>query len=86
LAATSSHEKTLDRMITITSVLVCARLDRMATKKPVTTRWEITLIRQRGKVLGFVEATDEKAAIEEAIKVFQITEGWQQKRLVARRA
>jgi hypothetical protein len=59
----------------------------MATKKPVPTthRWEITLIRERGKFLGFFEATDEASAIEEAIKVFQITNPEQQKRLIARR-
>jgi hypothetical protein len=56
----------------------------MAAKKQYT--WEITLIRQRGRFLGFVKAPDVETAIEEAIKVFQITEGWQQKRLVARRA
>jgi hypothetical protein len=46
------------------------RSDRVTTKKRATTthRWEITLVRERGKFLGFVEAADEKAAIEEAIR------------------
>jgi hypothetical protein len=44
-----------------------------------------TLIRERGKFLGFVEAADEKAAIEEVIKVFQITNPEQHERLTARR-
>jgi hypothetical protein len=61
----------------------------MATKRPANTktthRWEITLIRQRGQFLGFVDAPDEASAIAEAITIFQITEPWQQKRLVARR-
>jgi hypothetical protein len=64
--------------------LKCERdADTMATKKQYT--WQITLIRERGKLLGHVEAPDEKSAIEEAIKAFQITNPEQQKRLIARR-
>jgi hypothetical protein len=59
----------------------------MADKRPEKKlySWEITLIRERGNLLGHVDAPDEKAAIEEAIKVFQITNPEQQKRLFARR-
>jgi hypothetical protein len=61
----------------------------MAAKRPANTntthRWEITLIRQRGKFLGFVQATDEKTAITVAIEQFAITNPEQQKRLIARR-
>jgi hypothetical protein len=61
----------------------------MATKRPAKTkatyRWEITLIRQRGQFLGFVDTPEERAAIEEAIKVFEATNPEQQKRLIARR-
>jgi hypothetical protein len=59
----------------------------MAAKKPAKKihTWEITLIRERGKLLGHVDAPDEKAAIEEAIKVFEIMNPEQQKRLIARR-
>jgi hypothetical protein len=38
----------------------------MAAKRPAKTKathtWEITLIRQRGQFLGFVDAPDERAA------------------------
>jgi hypothetical protein len=40
----------------------------MATKKPPAKKvhmWEIVLIRERGRFLGYVEAPDEKAAIED---------------------
>jgi hypothetical protein len=56
----------------------------VAAKKPAKTthRWEITLIRERGKFLGFVEARDADAAIK--IEQFEITNPEQQKRLIAR--
>jgi hypothetical protein len=61
----------------------------MATKRSAKTKttpkWEITLIRQRGQFLGFVDTPEERAAIEEAIKVFEATNPEQQKRLIARR-
>jgi hypothetical protein len=45
--------------------------------KMVGDAWRITAsalsIHQRGRFLGFVEAPDEKAAIEEEIKVFGVT-------------
>jgi hypothetical protein len=53
----------------------------MATKKQY--RWAITLIRQRGKFLGYFEALDQETAIKKAIKHFQIKDQQQQKRLVA---
>jgi hypothetical protein len=42
----------------------------MAAKRPAKKlySWEITLIRERGKLLGHVDSPDEKAAIEEAIR------------------
>jgi hypothetical protein len=55
----------------------------VATKKQY--EWAITLIRKRGKFLGYVEAPDEKAAIVEAIKHFEIKDREQQKRLSAQR-
>jgi hypothetical protein len=59
----------------------------MAAKKPTkqTHTFEITLIRERGKFLGYVEAPDEKAAIAEAIKQFEIRNPEQHRRLIARR-
>jgi hypothetical protein len=42
----------------------------MASKPKKQYTWEITLIRDRGKLLGHVEAPDEKAAIEEAIRIY----------------
>jgi hypothetical protein len=46
----------------------------------------IILHRKRGKFLGDVEAADAKAAIEEAIKEFEVEDPRMQKRLVAQRA
>jgi hypothetical protein len=58
----------------------------MAAKKPAKTyTWEITLIRERGKFLGHVEAPDAETAIKVAIEQFQITNPEQQRRLIARR-
>jgi hypothetical protein len=51
-----------------------------------TPTWRIYLIRKRGErgaFLGMVEAPDEKAAIAEAIKRFEIMDSERQKRLVA---
>jgi hypothetical protein len=42
----------------------------VATKKQY--KWAITLILKHGKFLGYVEAPDEKAAILEAIKHFEV--------------
>ena len=49
-----------------------------------TYTWRILLIRAKIQSLGSVEAPDEKAAIEKAIKEFHITDRKQQQRLVAR--
>jgi hypothetical protein len=59
----------------------------MAKKPPPkkTFTWEITLIRERGRFLGYVDAPDEKTAIKIAIEQFQITNLEQQKRLIVRR-
>jgi hypothetical protein len=57
-------------------------------KKPGPTKthtWEITLIRERGKFLGYVQAPDADAAIKVAIEQFEITNPEQQRRLIARR-
>jgi hypothetical protein len=58
----------------------------VATKKPPAKMhgWEITLIRERGKFLGYVEAPDEETAIGEAIKQFEIRNPEQHRRLIAR--
>jgi cytochrome oxidase Cu insertion factor (SCO1/SenC/PrrC family) len=55
-----------------------------AANKPATTphRSEITLIRERGKFLGYVEAPDEASTIAEAIKQFEITNPEQHRRLI----
>jgi hypothetical protein len=63
-------------------------LDLMAAKKSLpkkTHTWEITLIRERGKFLGYVEAPDADASIKQAIQELQITNPEQQRRLIARR-
>jgi Ser/Thr protein kinase RdoA (MazF antagonist) len=49
-------------------------------------QWAITLIRQRGKFLGYVRAPDAETAIREAIKHFEIKDPEQQKRLIAQRS
>jgi hypothetical protein len=55
----------------------------MATTKQCIRAF--TLIRQRGKFLGYVEAPDQETSIKEAIKHFEISDPEQQKRLVAQR-
>jgi hypothetical protein len=62
-------------------------------RRPKTTphekrehQWAITLIRQRGKFLGYVKAPDTETAIREAIKHFDIKDPDQQKRLIAERS
>jgi hypothetical protein len=59
----------------------------MAPKKPAkqTHTWEVTLIRERGRLLGYVEAPDLETAIKVAIRDFEIRNPEQQKRLIARR-
>jgi hypothetical protein len=49
-------------------------------------QWAVTLIRQRGKFLGYVRAPNQDTAIQEAIKQFEITDPEQQRRLIAQRA
>jgi hypothetical protein len=57
----------------------------VATKETKKQTWEITLIRERGKFLGYVEAPNADAAIRQAIEEFQIANADQQRRLIARR-
>jgi hypothetical protein len=54
---------------------------RVPAKKPRS--WAVTLIKNRGVFLGFVEAPDEKAAELMAAKAFTLDE-WQGKRLLVR--
>jgi hypothetical protein len=54
---------------------------RVPAKKPRS--WAVTLIKNRGMLLGFVEAPDQKAAELVAAKAFMLSE-WQRKRLLIR--
>jgi hypothetical protein len=45
--------------------------------------WAVTLIRNRGLLVGFVEARDERAAELAAAIAFMLSE-WQRKRLLVR--
>jgi hypothetical protein len=54
---------------------------RVPAKKPRS--WAVTLIRNRGVLLGYVEAPDQKAAELVAAKAFMLNE-WQRKRLLVR--
>jgi hypothetical protein len=54
---------------------------RVPAKKPRS--WAVTLIKNRGVLLGFVEAPDEKAAELVAAKTFMLNE-WQRKRLLGK--
>jgi hypothetical protein len=49
-------------------------------------QWAITLIRQRGKFLGYVKAPDAETATQEATKHFEIKDPEQQRRLIAQRS
>ena len=48
-------------------------------------KWEIVMVRPRGRVLGVVEAPDQIKAITKAIEAFNITDLQTQKRLSAQR-
>ena len=61
------------------------RRPRSTPLKKQEHQWAITLIRQRGRFLGYVKAPDAKSAIEQAIKHFDIKDPEQQRRLVAQR-
>ena len=54
---------------------------RVLEKKPRS--WAVTLIKNRGMFLGYVDAPDQKAAEIAAAKAFMLTE-WQRKRLLVR--
>jgi hypothetical protein len=54
--------------------------------QPQTYRWRISRLKATpAEYIGEVEASDEASAIKKAIEEFQITERWQQSRLVAQR-
>ena len=54
---------------------------RAPARKPRS--WAVTLIKNRGVFLGFVEAPDREAAELMAAKAFTLSE-WQRKRLLVR--
>ena len=56
---------------------------KSTAKAPLVRSWAITLIKNRGVFLGFVEAPDQKAAELVAAKAFTLNE-WQRKRLLVR--
>ena len=58
-----------------------SRIRAPAKKQPRS--WAVTLIKNRGVFLGYVEAPDEKAAELMAAKAFTLDE-WQCKRLIVR--
>ena len=58
-----------------------SRIRAPAKKQPRS--WAVTLIKNRGVFLGYVEAPDEKAAELMAAKAFTLDE-WQRKRLIVR--
>jgi hypothetical protein len=53
------------------------------SKAPPLRSWAVTLIRNRGVLLGNVQAPDPKAAELVAAKAFMLSE-WQRKRLLVR--
>lgn len=57
---------------------------RSRIRVPTKTRsWGVTLIKNRGVFLGYVEALDQRTAAIEAAKAFTLSE-WQRKRLLVR--
>ena len=58
-----------------------SRIRAPAKKQPRS--WAVTLIKNRGVFLGYVEAPDQKAAELMAAKAFTLDE-WQRKRLIVR--
>ena len=76
----AANNKRLDPY-SITSSL---RSRTKATAKAEPSRsWAVTLIKNRGVLLGFVEAPDQKASELAAAKAFTLSE-WQRKRLLVR--
>ena len=66
--------------------LGAALLPRMAKKVRTLRTWRIYRIRGTpAQFIGSVQAPDEKSALKEAIKEFNITDAEQQKRLIALR-
>ena len=62
----------------------CFAMSRTAMAKR-TARWSVHIIGgKRTEFLGFVTALDERKALDEAIKVFQIPKDWQTRVIVAR--
>jgi hypothetical protein len=56
---------------------------KSTAKEPPVRSWAVTLIKNRGVFLGFVEAPNEKAAELVAAKAFTLSD-WQRKRLLVR--
>ena len=75
----AANNKRLDPY-SITSSL---RSRTKATEAKPSRSWAVTLIKNRGVFLGFVEAPDQKAAELAAAKAFTLSE-WQRKRLLVR--
>lgn len=48
--------------------------------------WEVIRLHARGEYLGVVSAPDENAALKAAVKIFEIKDAEQQKRLLVRQA
>jgi N-acyl-D-aspartate/D-glutamate deacylase len=76
----AANNKRLDPY-SITSSLR-SRTKATATAKP-SRSWAVTLIKNRGVLLGFVEAPDQKAAELAAAKAFTLSE-WPRKWLLVR--
>jgi hypothetical protein len=65
---------------------VAVRSVRRAMPKPKSTpTWRIHVIRKKGEYLGTVEAPTAEAAVQVAIKEYDITDPERRKRLVASR-
>jgi hypothetical protein len=60
-------------------LLCCSIVLRIKAEK--ARSWAVTLIKNRGVLLGYVEAPDQKAAELVAAKAFILSE-WQKKRLL----
>ena len=56
----------------------------MVAGRSLMPRWRVDYLGSKGKHLGIVEAPDEKAAIAEAMKTFNITPARQNKLVVTK--
>jgi hypothetical protein len=57
--------------------------NRKPTKAPALRSWRVVLLRNRGELLGYVDAVDPVSAEGAAVRAFNLS-SWQSRRLLVR--